>query len=212
MTLLNRQPFCRRSGAGRSAAALLLAGALLAGCATPLPPVTWVRLPAEAPGAVPPAPRAAASGEVWQLVLPVALPGHLDRDALLVPRGAAGLQPLAGVRWAEPLRDAAPRLLRNDLAIHLSTPLWTAPLPPGVAPTRQLRVELAAFDVAADGRGVALQARWSLADPRGAAAPRVFEAAFVTPAAGTDVESLAAAHRLALWQLAGRIAASTAAP
>jgi hypothetical protein len=35
MTLLNRQPFCRRSGAGRSAAALLLAGALLAGCATP---------------------------------------------------------------------------------------------------------------------------------------------------------------------------------
>lgn len=209
-------PQCRPSRRTRrlcpTAPALLLAGALLAGCAAPLPPVTWVRLPAEVPGAVPPAPRASASGEVWQLVLPVALPGHLDRDALLVPRGAAGLQPLGGVRWAEPLRDAAPRLLRNDLAIHLGTPLWTAPLPPGVTPTRQLRVELAAFDVAADGRGAALQARWSLADPRGASAPRVFEATFVTPAAGTDAEALAAAHRLALWQLAGRIAASTAAP
>jgi uncharacterized lipoprotein YmbA len=212
MTLPEHRSFCRFRRAGPSTSALLLAAALLAGCATPLPPVTWVRLPAEAPGAVPPAPRAAAPGEVWQLVLPVALPGHLDRDALLVPRGAAGLQPLAGVRWAEPLRDAAPRLLRNDLAVHLGKPLWTAPLPPGVAPTRQLRVELSAFDVAADGRGAVLQARWSLADPRGASPPRVFEAAFVTPAAGTDAEALAAAHRLALWQLAGRIAASALAP
>lgn len=212
MTLPIRRPFCHRCRAGRGVPALLLAAALLAGCATPLPPVTWVRLPAEAPGAVPPTPPAAAPGEVWQLVLPVALPGHLDRDALLVPRGAAGLQPLGAVRWAEPLRDAAPRLLRNDLAVHLGMPLWTAPLPPGVAPTRQLRVELAAFDVAADGRGAALQARWSLADPRGASPPGVFEAAFVTPAAGTDAEALAAAHRLALWQLAGRIAASALAP
>jgi hypothetical protein len=34
----------------------------------------------------------------------------------------------------------------------------------------------------------------------------------VIAAAGTDAEALAAAHRLALWQLAGRIAASAPTP
>ncbi|OGB01977.1 MAG: hypothetical protein A3E25_13905 [Burkholderiales bacterium RIFCSPHIGHO2_12_FULL_69_20] len=181
--------------------------ALLAGCASPLPPITWLRLPAEAPGAeVPPA--APVSHEVWQLMAPVGLPGHLDRDALLVGSGGASLQPLGGVRWAEPLRDVVPRLLRADLTRAWGAPVWTAPLPPGVRPTRQLRVEFSALDVTADGRGVQLQARWSLADALGAAPPQVGEATFVTPASGADADALAAAHRRALQQLAQRIVAA----
>lgn len=93
---------CRRRiawGAGLGAVLLL------AGCASPLPPVQWVRLPDQSPGAAtaPPPP----AGVSWQLMAPVPLPGHLDRDALLVPQGRAGLQPLGGARWAEPLRDGA---------------------------------------------------------------------------------------------------------
>ena len=184
----------------------------LSACGTPLPAVTWLRLPAE--GAEPITPLVAAPGAalpVWQLVAPVVLPGHLDRDALLVPQGAAGLQPLGGARWAEPLRDAVPRLLRADLSRLLGQPVWTAPLPPGVKPTRQLRVDFGALDVTPDGRGVALQARWSVADPSGASAPRLGEAAFVTPAGGADAQALAAAHRQALQQLARRMAGWLAA-
>ncbi len=198
-------------------AALLATLAAMAGglsaCSTPLPPVTWLRLPADGPEpitALPASPGAATP--VWQLVLPVALPGHLARDALLVPQGAAGLQPLGGARWAEPLRDAVPRLLRADLSRLLGQPVWTAPLPPGVKPTRQLRIDFGALDVTPDGRGVSLQARWSVADPSGASAPRLGEAAFVSAASGADAQALAAAHRQALQQLARRMAGWLAAP
>jgi len=114
-------------------AALPAAALLLGACAgSSLPAVQWVRLPAEAPG--PAAAPAPAAPGVWQLMAPVQLPGHLDRDALLVPQGAAGLQGLGGARWAEPLRDAVPRLLRQDLEREFGAPVWTAPLPPGVLP------------------------------------------------------------------------------
>jgi len=198
-------------------AALPGAALLLGACAgSSLPPVHWVRLPAEAPAgpaAVPAlgVPAMPAVPGVWQLMAPVQLPGHLDRDALLVPQGAAGLQGLGGARWAEPLRDAVPRLLRQDLEREFGAPVWTAPLPPGVQPTRQLRVELAAFDVAADRRSVLLAARWSLVDAKGRARPMVFDASFTTPAAGAAADELAIAHRQALAQLARRIADSVRA-
>ena len=200
---------------GRRAALLAALGCGLSACGTPLPPVSWLRLPAEGADPIQPieasAQRPGAAVAVWQLMAPVSLPGHLDRDALLVPQGAAGLQPLGGARWAEPLRDAVPRLLRSDLSRTLGTPVWTAPLPPGVSPTRQLRVDFGALDVTPDGRGVSLQARWSVADPSGATAPRVADAAFVIAAGGADAQSLATAHRQAVQQLARRIAVWLAA-
>lgn len=189
---------------------MILAVAGLAGCANPLPPLQWVRLPAEPMQAVRPlASSPLPAAPVWQLMLPVGLPGHLDRDPLLLPQGRAGLQPLGGARWAEPLREAVPRLLRQDLTRALAAEVWAAPLPPGLRPTRQLRIELLAFDITADG-GVALQARWSLADATGATPPRLGSASFVTPAVGRDADALAAAHRQALATLAGNVADSAA--
>ena len=200
-------PPCQRCN--RIGLALLATALVLGACASsPGPALSWVRLPVEAASAS--APAAARVQGVWQLMTPVLLPGHLDRDVLFVPQGAAGLQPLGGARWAEPLRDAVPRLLRQDLARELGVPVWVAPLPPGVSPTRQLRVEFGAFDVAADGRSVELRARWSLADPKGAAPPAVFDAAFESAATGASANELAAAHRQALAELARRIADSAA--
>jgi uncharacterized lipoprotein YmbA len=120
------------------------------------------------------------------------------------------------LRWAEPLRDAVPRLLRQDLQQALGRPLWTAPLPPGLQATRLLRLELLALDVQAGAEpGVAVRASWSLAGPD--IAPQRGEIAFVQPPAGgaagpadADTEALLLAHREALAQLAQRLAAALA--
>ena len=114
--------------------AMLCLAAALGACASP-PAPQWVRLPAATPLPTPEADAAKipASTHTWQLMLPVRLPDYLDRDALLVPQGGAGLQALPGYRWAEPLRESVPRLLRQDLAVLLGeSQVWTAPLPPGL--------------------------------------------------------------------------------
>ncbi|HSI57386.1 MAG TPA: PqiC family protein [Ideonella sp.] len=195
--------------------------ALLAGCAGSVsPPAHLYQLRADPPASLA-AGAPAAGNVVWQLGR-VQLPAYLDRDTLLVPTGQAGLQPLSGHRWAEPLRDAVPRLLRQDLARLLGPDkVWGQPLPPGVQLTGQLLVELQRLDASAAGDAVVLQARWTLVDPAGKAAPVVTEAelraaivrdpgpASGVAGAGTPApERLVNAHREVLWQLAQRIAAS----
>lgn len=190
----------------RSGRFMAMAVALvLAACASPPPPARLVHLPSALPAGVvlpQPAPRGR-----WQLMLPLRLPDYLDRDALLLPQGQAGLVPLPGWRWAEPLRESVPRVLREDLAAWLGADaVWASPLPPGVVVQRQLRVELLAFEASADQRQVLLQARWTLADPQGAAPAQAHSATLRAEVAGTDGDALAAAHRRALWLLAEQIA------
>jgi hypothetical protein len=55
-----------------------------------------------------------------------------------------------------------------------------------------------------------LQARWWLTDPAALSAPVTGQAALRVPVAGPSAEQVAMAHRLALWQLAQRIAAAPA--
>jgi uncharacterized lipoprotein YmbA len=209
---------------GRAPLALAVLAVLLIGCAGTSPALQSVRLPSAVPGlaagagtavvaqAAPASPSASPALN-WQLMSPVQLPDYLDRDALLVPRGQAGLQPLPGYRWAEPLRESVSRLLRLDLgALRGDASVWRAPLPAGLRIERQLRVELLSFESNTDRSAVTLQARWSLADPVGGVAPQVQSARLTVPVAGSDIDALAAAHRLALWRLAERIAGAAAAP
>ena len=190
------------------AAAALAAGLVLAGCASRSPVVQLHRLPSEPPAAAVAQQPAASATEVRQLMQPVKLPQYLDHDALLVPQGATGLQPMATERWAEPLRDAVSRVLLSDLIrLRGSAPTVAAPLPAGLRVTRQLRVELQAFEATPDRRGVVLQARWSLADPTGASPPALHPFAVTVPTTGSDADALVAGHRLALWRLAEQIVA-----
>ena len=184
--------------------------ALLTGCASSVPAnVPLFRLSATPPVAMPAAAAANAAAPNWQLMQPVGLPAYLDREALLLPQGQGGQLALSGQRWAEPLRDSVPRVLRQDLAALLGeSRVWTAPLPAGVVIARQLRVELLALDVAPDRASVLLRARWSLADAAGTAPPRAEAVTLTIPSAGPDIDKLVAAHRLALWRLAERIAAT----
>lgn len=191
---------------GLPASALLPALlALLSACGSS-PQVQLYQLRADPPGtdvAVP-----AAARERWALGS-VQLPDYLDRDALVLPSGAAGLQTLHGHRWAEPLRDAVPRLLLADLArLRGSAGIWRAPVPPGTPVERELRVEIQRFEADAPGRAVVLAARWMLVDTQGRAPARVFDSRIELPLpAGTlgaepRPDALVSVHRQALWALA----------
>ncbi|MDO9172589.1 MAG: ABC-type transport auxiliary lipoprotein family protein, partial [bacterium] len=143
----------------------------------------------------------------------VVLPGALDRETLVVASGAASLQPLTGHRWVEPLRDSIPRLLVADLAVLRGPGLvWRAPVPPGVNPARRLRAEIVTLMADTGRQTLRLQARWWLTDSRpNGAAPALGQADVHIPLADASVDALAAAHRLALWQLAVRIVESAPA-
>ncbi|MBK1688655.1 PqiC family protein [Rubrivivax gelatinosus] len=186
-----------------------LAGAAalaLAGCAAaPGPPRRLYRLDTAAPEPVPEAPAAA---EVWAIWPTVALPEYLQRDALLVATDDARLQPLDGERWAEPLRDALPRLLRADLErLRGAGSTWLAPVPAGLVAARLLRLELAELHAAALPPGVRCVARWWLEDPAARQPPRAGSATLHEPQAGTGAEEIVRAHRRVLWRLARLIAA-----
>ena len=185
-------------------AALAVAGTvLLAACASPSPPPALYQLRGAPPVPVQPVP----GTQVLQLLQPVALPEALQRDSLLLPHGQAGLQALPGHRWAEPLADAVPRLLRQDLAALLGeSRVWAAPLPAGVAITRQCRVEILSLLATPDRAAVVLQARWTLSDPTGRTVPVVTTTQISAPSGGPDVDALVTAHRVALWRLAEQVA------
>lgn len=188
-----------------AACALVL---LLSACASPRPPPQLYQLRAEPPTAsVPVLPTAVVPLQL----LPVSLPELLARDAILVPQGRSGVLALAGHRWAEPLQDAVPRLLRQDLAVLLGADrVWSAPLPAGVQPPRQLRVDVLSFQVDEARREVMLRARWTLAETRGTAPARTGTDTVVAPVQGSDVDAIAAAHRVALWQFAQLLATELA--
>ncbi len=203
---------------------------MLAGCASPAPPPLLYQLrgplqpPATAAALPPPVPvspasSGAAAALTVQLMLPVTLPELLERDAILVPRGQTGVQPLAGHRWAEPLRDAVPRLLRQDLSDLLAPgQLWAAPMPAGLQVQRQLRVDVLALQAngglntgptsghPGGSPQVLLQARWTLADPSGRVPVRTGVENLSSPVQGADVDALVAAHRQVLGLLAQQLA------
>jgi uncharacterized lipoprotein YmbA len=147
---------------------------------------------------------------VWELGAGVPLPESLDREAIVVAQGDSGLQALFGHRWAEPLRDSVPRLLRHDLGLLRGEDrVWIAPAPAGLVVARQLRVEVLSLLASADRSTLQLQARWWLVDPSARAAPVTGQARLAVPIAGAAVDDVVVAHRLALWRLAERIAATS---
>lgn len=185
-----------------------LAGVLLlCGCGTAAPPARLYRLPVEAPESAGAAPGATST---WELAAVVGLPEYLDRETLVVAGGGTELQAWAGHRWAEPLRDSVPRLLRHDLGLLRGAErVWPAPAPAGVRVDRRLRVELLALHADTRQQRFELQARWWLVDPRGQALPVQDGVALQLPLAGADADAVVRAHRLGLWRLAQQIARSS---
>ncbi len=194
-----------RMGLGAPLAVLLVA--LSTACGTPPPPPQLYQLRSAPPMAV----QAQATAPTVQLLWPVAVPELLERDAIVVAQGQAGVQALSGHRWAEPLRDAVPRLLRQDLTLLLGDGrVWVAPLPAGVVVQRQLRVEVLALQADASRSNLQLQARWTLSDPTGRTPAATRVESLSVAVAGGDIDAVVVAHRLALWRLAERLSQAVA--
>jgi uncharacterized lipoprotein YmbA len=202
---MNKRKFLRTGVALWTTAAASVAA--LGGCATPAPPTRWYRLGVDAP-AQPGAPPATPAS-TWEIARSVRLPEYLDRDRIVLASGSSGLLPVSGHRWAEPLAESVPRLLAHDLQLLRGAQrVWVAPAPAGAAVDRRLQVELWALHAESDRGVMTLRASWWLADVRGVLAPQTGSAAFDLPIEGNGVEGIVGAHRLALWRLAERIAAT----
>lgn len=194
-----------RRGLKGAIGTIAAAALLLVGCAGS-PPPQLLHLPSAAPVQAGLAPATVDHSVVIQLMLPVRLPDYLDHDALLVQQGPSGLARVPGWRWAEPLAQAVPRVLRSDLAALLGEGrVWTQPLPPGLKPTQQWRLEVSAFDTDEARRIVRLQARWTLAVADGSSAPRAFSSTIEAVVTQPEPAAIAAAHRMALAMLAASL-------
>lgn len=192
---------------------LAAAAAALAGCATrDAPPRRLYAMTGTPP--LPPDTRPGQDGRAWVLSPQIALPELLDRDELLVGEGQAGLRPWPEARWAEPLRDALPRVLADDLARLRQPYPVSLGLPPGrdVESLRLVvRVDewLARPDAA--GLRLTLRARWHwlpLNAPAGTALPAPGAAQTILPCVAT-ADALADAYRRSVLLLAMRIVAGS---
>lgn len=192
---------------------LLILGALaLAGCASRAAPARRLYgltgappLPADA--------RPGQDGRAWVLSPQVALPELLDREEMLVADGRAGLRPWPEARWAEPLRDALPRVLADDLRrlrqpypVTLATPLNRD------LESLRLVVQVDEWLARPSGAGLTLQlrARWHftpLQAPPDTALPPAGSAELSLPCAA-DADALAAGYRQSVLLLAARIVAA----
>lgn len=178
---------------------------LLAGCAATQAQTRWYELKSEPPEA-PPTPNP-GDGTVWELSGRLPLPGTVERDTLVVASGSAGVLPLTGHRWVVPLRESIPVRLAADLALLRGEGLvWLSPAPAGVVVARQLRVAIDTL-LADEARQVLrLRARWWFTEADPTAPPATQLADIEIGLNDRSVDALAAAHRLAIWRLAQRIA------
>lgn len=180
--------------------ALLLA-LLLAACANRQPTEFHTLLsPAEAQPAAP------VSGLRFRIESPVRVPPQVDQPQIVLRRPDGSLQALEEQRWVAPLADEWRDALADALARRLGAlDVSRMAAPPGPAPY-VLQLELQRFDSVAGG-SVQQQAQWSVRPP-GAAAPALVCLTTVSEAAGSDVASVAAAHRRATARLAQALAAT----
>lgn len=192
---------------------LLLGATALTGCATrTTPPRRLYGLTG-----TPPLPADARPGQddrAWVVSPQLTLPELLDRSEILVAEGHAGLRPWPEARWAEPLRDALPRVLADDLArLRQPYPVTLATPANADVESLRLRVQVDEWLARADGPGLTLRlrARWqwaALRAPAGTALPPAGQVDLGVPCAA-DADALAGAYRQSVLLLAARIVAAS---
>lgn len=109
-------------------------------------------------------------------LLPVRLPGYLNRSQLVTEDGANGLRIDEFSRWAEPLQPALTRVVAENLANRLpELQVIRSPFPARVSLRCELVVEIESFAPQASGQ-VRLDGRWTIRAPNdaGALATRPF--------------------------------------
>jgi len=170
---------------------LCVAVALLAGCSRS-PRVTFYTLNAVAsPEATAPAPASVAVG-------PVTLPELQDQPQLVVRIDANRVDVLEIHRWAAPLKSEIPRIIAADLAVLLKpAQVSVYPQNAGMDADYRVLVDIQRFEMT-DGKGVDLDALWSVRRAGGDASKKTGRSVISEPAGAAGYEALVAAQSRAL--------------
>lgn len=187
-----------------------LLGPLLVGCVSlrRTEPARFFVLRAEAP-AGPENVSKPPSGLVG--LMPVRLPGHLNRPQLVTENGPNELIIDEFARWAEPLEPGLTRVLAENLAALLpDRQVMRSPFPAGADLRCRIEVEVESFAPQKNGE-VRLDGRWMLLAPKDARtlALRPFQlrrGPVRMGASGVDAEAGTAAMSQLLLELAQQIA------
>jgi hypothetical protein len=115
----------------------------------------------------PEAPVAAARPGSFVGLLPVRVPGHLERPQLVTWAGPGELRIDEYLRWAEPIDAGVARTLAENLdALLPAHPVIRSPWPAAVTPFCRVRVDLRVFGLQENGE-VRLEGRWVLLPGKG---------------------------------------------
>ena len=156
--------------------------------------------------------RPASAGLVG--VLPVRIPGHLERPQIVTWAGPGELRIGEYLRWAEPIDAGVTRALAENLdALLPAHPVIRSPWPSAVAPFCRVRVDLRVFGLQESG-DVRLEGRWVLLPGKGER-PLVHRSASLRrgPAGPSGVDAAAGVEAMSalLADLAKEIAAAVEA-
>ncbi len=177
---------------------VLLMLALLAGCASS-PSTRFYTLSETAPAGSPPA------GAGLVTLTGVTIPGEIDRPQMVRRIGPNQLSISELDRWAAPLDEIIRRVLTEDIARRVASPV----------PGRQYSVSVDIRELYGDGScNVTLRAAWRTLKPAEAQAPGatepVTEDIRVPSAGGACPGTLPATMSIALGELSDRIIAAAA--
>lgn len=164
-------------------------------------PATLVTLPAPPP---PEANRAVAQSSGTSVLLrPVVLPGYLDNYPVVTGRTGGTLIVSKDTEWAEPLRDAVARVLRDALSRRLGASRVLI-AGDGRIPDADLSTEFLALDP--QQSTLRLDAKWTFSCTAGRRRSHAGRTVLEVPIDGTTPAAVAAATAEALGRLADVLA------
>ena len=180
---------------------LLLVAAILAACGgAPVHESFYtLSLPASGGAAMP----SSASPAIF--VGPVSVPEAVDRTQMVLRTGANEVEISEQYRWAEPLKNAIPRVIGETLSRELGTSrVLTSRSAAALPVDYRVAIEVQRFDSSfADGATV--DALWTISAKDGSA-PRAGRTVAREPDRTHDAAGIAAAHARALERVATDIA------
>ena len=186
--------------------ALLLSSLLLAACGT-TPPSRLYTLGAESVASD----LMAAVTETRRIELvSVRIPDVWDRPQLVQTKSANEIRISEFDRWAAPLKTEIPRVVARDLRRLLDNPnVWLRDDFAGAKPELRVQVMIERIE-AIDGKGVQLDAAWTVRSVTGEAVT-VGHSAISESTAGSGHEALVMALRRALSRMSAVLAKDVAA-
>jgi uncharacterized lipoprotein YmbA len=137
---------------------------------------------------------------------PVSVPEAVDRSQLVLRTGANQVEVSEQYRWAEPLKNAIPRVIGDTLSRELGTSrVLTSRSAAALPVDYRVAIEIQRFDSSLQS-GATVDALWTVTKVDGNV--RRAGRTLATEAAANDAASLAAAHGRALDRVGRDIAAA----